>query len=178
MALKEAVQNEDWSGLSDEEVVTAFNADVELSRDTTSYLWGGLNIKLLEKGIDSALVATWDQLIVDLPGGPMMGEMLRSGGVDLSLDAVRVPLQAAVGLGDSDADTLLNALLSIGITIGKKWELSALEALPTEAEVNAARVTIQNEQDVASLLNEVINPMSVDGSTVAEIKSAVAEWSV
>ena len=178
MDLKDAIQREDFSLLSDAEVAAAFNADVELSRDSTPYLWGGLNIKLLELGVSPTIVASWDQTIVDLPGGTMLGEMLRSGGVDLSLDAVLGPLQAAVGLGDANADILLNALLSIGITMGKKWELSALETLPTEAEVAAARSAIQNEQAVATLMNEVIQPMISNGATVAEIKTAVAAWEV
>ena len=177
MILKDVMTDGGFSGLTDAECVTALDETVEISRDETSYLWGGLNIKLLENGVDSSIVATWNELIVGLPGGKMLGEMLRSGGVNLSLDIVRGPIQAAVGLNEQ-LDPLLSALLQIGIKTGKCWEKYGLESLPTETEIATARAEIQNESDIASLFNELLNPMQADGSTVAQIKTAIANWSV
>lgn len=174
--IKEILKESVFEGLTDAECVAKLDESTELNRDETSYLWGGLNIKLLENGVDPSLVATWDQLIANLPGGPMLGEMLRSGGVNLSLDSVRGPIQSAIGTTTESVDSLLNALLDIGIETGKRYAYYGLSELPTEAEVATARAETQNESEVASLLNEVIHPKVAEGATLAEIKTAVAAW--
>ena len=173
--LEDALLEATFDGLTDAECVTAFDETVEISRDETSYLWGGLNIKLLENGVDSSIVATWNELIIELPGGKMLGEILRSGGVNLSLDIVRGPIQLAIGESEQ-LDPLLNTLLQTGVRTGKLWEKHGLESLPTETEVANARQSNQNQQDGAGLINECINPLVASGASLADIKTAVAAW--
>lgn len=178
MTLVEALQDAIFSGLTDAECVAKFDETTEVARDNTAYTWSSINLKLLANGIDASLVATWDTAVPLLTGGTMLDRMLSNTGVDFTLDAVRTMVQAAIAQNqDANIDLVLNELLNIGITYGKRYLVYGLEALPTEAEVAAARVIIQNRANASALLNECINVLVSQDKSLDEIKAAVAAWS-
>lgn len=178
MNLVDALKYDEFTGLTDSECVTSFNTDVTISTDNTAYTWSSLNLKLLDLGVDLSVVSTWDQVIGNMTGGSMMKEMLRATGIDFTLTPVRQMITAAIAASDNDSEkALLNALLQIGVTTGKKYVKYGLDSLPSEQEVNAARVKIQNTNDATALINECINPLIANQSSLADIKAAVAAWS-
>jgi len=179
MNLQDVLTDDSFTGLTAAECVTALDATVEVTRDATAYMWSRLNIRLMEKGLPLEIVMSWNQLLPTLPGGSMLGEMLRAGGVDLTREDVRGALSAVIGTGDAATDLLLNTLLEIGIETGKNWVRYGLESLPVEADIVTARAIIQNTQEVATLFNELLYPLLADETiTVERVKTAVANWSL
>jgi len=178
MTLEIALQDGIFSGLTDAECVAKLDETTEIARDTTPYTWSSINLKLLEKGVDAGIVGTWDSAIPNLTGGTMLDRMLGNTGVDFTIEAVRIMVQAAIQSNqDANIETVLNMLLEIGITTGKRYLTFGLESLPTEQEVNLARQKNANERAGIALINECINPLISQKASLSDIKSAVAAWS-
>lgn len=177
MSLSDALKDSVFEGLTDAECVAKFGETVELSRDSTSHTLSSLNLVLLDIGVDLSVVSSWDQLVSAITGGPMMLQMLGGSGIDFTLKPVRDMITAAITSSeDENVKTFLGLLLQVGIKTGPRWQKHGLADEPTEAEVTAARQVIQNERDAASLLNECINPLIAERASLADIKTAVAEW--
>ncbi len=177
MDLSAALDNDEFKDLTEAECVTALAEVVEVSRDSTSYTWSSLNLKLLEDGVDLATVSTWDQGVGSMTGGSMLKEMLGATGIDFTLEPVRMMLKGAIAASDKKAViALLNALLNVGIKTGPRWKKYDIQTEPTEADIKAARVKRQNEKDASGLLNECIQPMISESASIADIKTAVAAW--
>ena len=179
MGLPEILNEGIFTGLTDAECVTKLEEVVEVHRDSSRYRWRRINEHMDNIGIDGSIIATWNELIAGLPGASMLDKMLtEDDGVDFTHATVRPLLQAAmVESTDPAADLVLQTLLDIGIKNGPRWEGYGLSAAPTEAEVAAARTIIQNRQDANALLNECINPLLATDASLADIKTAVANWS-
>lgn len=151
-------------------------ASVEV-RDDTSYTWSGVNERLAEMGVPLEIVMVWDTALKDIPGGSMLGEMLRSGGCDFTRPNLRGALQYALPQSSEPTATVLTALLAIGIRNVTPWsQVAGDAALPTVDEIAFAQRRITSSRWVSRLLNEVINPLVAQGKTIAEIKTAVAAW--
>jgi hypothetical protein len=177
MSLKTAVQAA-GSELTDAEAAAWLAESAEASRDATAYTWAGLSLKL---GVTAAagVRALVTALKADATAGPMaelFDASLTSGGVNFASAEIRAALSAVRAGLPEQGQALIDAILNIGITYAPRYTLYGLDAPPTEAEVVAARAQLADEAAVAELFNEVLNPMQSDGSTVAEIKAAVAAW--
>lgn len=154
------------------EIVTAFGVGVEVGRDSTPFTWSGVNAALLVAGIPSDAINAFNTQIQTQ--SPAMDKSLSSGGVDFTIEAVRTAI-ASVGIPDA----IVAVLLNIGIQNAPRWKAAGLESLPTESDVTTALAQIANNQEKATLMNEVVNPWFSDESkTVADLKSAIVAWSL
>lgn len=175
--LSTVLRNSEFTNLTDAQCVAKLDEDVVIGTDNYAYTWSSLNLKLIDMGVSLSIIKTWDTTIASLEGGSMLDRMLSATGVDFTLDSVRSSIQSIIDDSvDQDVIYLLNKLLEVGITNGKLWEKYALDALPTEAGVAAARQIITNQDDASALLNECINPLIAQNKSLAEIKTAVAAW--
>jgi len=165
--------------LTDAECVAAFDEDVELNRDSSSYNLKALGAKLREFGLTDLQLATWYSSIDGLLGADLFKGMLLSDGIDFSDESMRNQIQFAISqTEDETAEVMLSACLDIGISTGKRYAYYGLDSLPTEEEIATARTSISNMIEVATLFNEVLNPMLANQSalSLSEIKAAVAAW--
>lgn len=153
------------------EIVTAFGVGVEVGRDSTPFTWSGVNAALLVAGIPSDAINAFNTQIQTQ--SPSMDKSLSSGGVDFTIEAVRTAI-ASGGIPDA----IVAVLLNIGIQNAPRWKAAGLESLPTEAEVTVALTQVSNQQAVAAFMNETLNPLLATEPTPAQIKSAVAAWSL
>jgi hypothetical protein len=118
-----------------EAILERLNSTIQLPFDTEVYKWSGANKRLIAMGVPIELVATWDQLLPQLPGGTMMVEMLRTG-VDLSDEHLQQQLQLVLQLTDDKrAHLILNALLAIGRPSTLYYRQAGLAELPTLKEI-------------------------------------------
>lgn len=153
-------------------IVAAFGGNVDLphNHDWRDYRAVGKAYGAnVAEGIYQALIAD---------GKLGAAQSFCSPGYDLSDEQVQATLTAI-----ADKAPLLRqaciALKAIGRPTQKLWETAGLEALPTVEQVTAAIAQITNQQAVALLMNECINPAAAaDSATVASVKAAVAAWEV
>lgn len=177
MELSEVLSQAIFTDLTETQCVEKLNEDVVISKDETYYTWTTLNGKLLKVGISTNIIAIWNVSIEGIVGASMFDKMLSSTGVNFALPETRGLIAQAIDSTDNaDAITVLQACLDIGIKYGKLWESYFLESLPTEQDILDARTVIKNRLDVASLLNECINPLVAQSKSLSEIKDAVAAW--
>lgn len=176
--LKDVLVNSIFTDLTDSECITKLDEDVVLNPNNERYVWTTINTALLANGINADYIAVWNESINGLVGASMLDKMLSSAvGVNFSLPEVRGLIKAAISSTDNViAKTVLQKCLDIGGTDGKLWQSYGLESLPTEQDIADAKEILQNQNDVTTLLNEVINPMVSNGSTVSEIKTAITNW--
>lgn len=163
------------------EIVKAFDATVELSRDSTSYSLSGLAFKLASLGVDPMILIELRRHVRDLTiGGDTMEGLLltgggAAGGVDFSLDMIRFQVGANLQQpSTTDAQkAILAGMLAIGVRSGPQWQKSGLPGLPSEDECKIALTQIDVTGRWAALSNDMIRPM-LETSTWDEIKAAVA----
>lgn len=174
MNLRDVLKLDDFAGKTAEEVHDLFGETVELVRDSTAYTWSGVNEQLAGLGVDVMVLAVWDQALPSIPGGPMLANMLNSGGVDFTGPLIRAQLQSVAAGADPSIQAVLAALLEIGIRHGEWWRLW-FDSIPTVEEIQSALVANQKESEWKAISNLVAN-LGAAGGGADEIKAAVAAW--
>ena len=172
MQLADAV-NQLGVDLPIQDILTALNSNVEVSRDSTPYTWAGVCTKLLAAGLGPTDVDAFITNIVNFPGGKSLDVSLNSGGVDFSLPGIQGGLDAIGSALGPDGASLVYALKSIGIQYKPQWEAFGLERIPTEQEIIDATAHIQVRDWSNTIINEIIHPMVTAGNTKAEIITAI-----
>lgn len=171
--LVEVLRQQEFTDLTDQEAVDFLLEQVEIYRDSTAYTWSGTNEKLGEMGLPLELVSGWDTVITQLSGGSMLDRMLASGGINYSLQTVRLALGAVLqGTQDATIQLLAQSLLNIGIRYGYRWVKLGLVGEPSLSDVQAARARIV-ELDTIIALEDMVRSMRNANQTMAEIKTAV-----
>ena len=171
MSLDAIVQGSEFTGLTDSQVVSALNADVDGSGDQTPYTWSGLTEKLIYAGVNAGVIFNLRTVLLSLPGGSVFDACLASGGVNFGNAANRALLSASKSGADSATQALIDSILSIG-SPRKKWQVSGLNSLPSESDVVAARSRNLVQQKWAMVCNEIVGPM-LSNSTWDQIKTAI-----
>lgn len=161
-----------FSGLTAAQASAKGLESVELSRDSTSYTWSGVNEKLVEAGVDLQIVAAWNTVLDSISGGSMLGEMLRSGGCDFTRPTLRGQLAAVLATDPGEpVATVLQALLDIGIQYGTRWAYHSVAPEPTVEQIQAAmdlnRRTDWLDYRVAAVRSQLASLGSVDAVRTA-----------
>lgn len=132
-----------------DEVQSALRETVVVSQDDTSYSWSGLNRKLLDIGLPVEVVAGWDVALSAMPGGSMLARMLSDkSGVQLSHPAIQAQLTAVKSVTDDAGKQLLQALLSIGVTYGFRWQQLGLGFEPPIEDITTALQEIADQEAI------------------------------
>lgn len=173
MSLVEAV-NELGTDKNPAELLTLLNETVEISRDDTSYMWNGVNRKLVELNCPIEVIMTWSDTIVTVAGGQMLCNMLSSDGVNFSSDIIQSLLASAKVGANGPVTNLLTMLQQVGVRTGPRWRSMGCSEQPTESTIQAAIDRCLVNRWVANVINDVIHPAVAEGKSIAQIKSLVA----
>lgn len=96
-------------------------------------------------------------------------------GFDLSLTRVQGHL-AAIGTAVPGLAEVCSALQLIGRPVQPRWQREyQLEALPSEEQIAAAQAELVVADWWAHVVYDVVPVMLVNGSTIAQIKTAISE---
>lgn len=169
-------------GQTAEVVVAWFGETVELRRNAVSQSLAGVGKELALQGVSPLVLIGLRQHVRELPigGDTLEGFLLTaggdSGGVDFTLPEIRQQLEFNRSHpATTDAQkAVIDGMLLIGIVPGPRWQAHSLEALPTVEQVQAAinQIAVEDWADHVQL--HILQPMKANGSTVAQIKAAIA----
>lgn len=171
MTLINAIQSQALTG-TPAEVVSAFGATVDLPHNHDLWSYNGVATTFGDTAAEGLAQA------MSAAGLTTAVMVYASKGFDLSLQQTQDKLDA-IAVGVPPLAQVCIALKAIGRPTTTRWQFCGLSALPTEAEVAAAINTIADQQQIAALMNEVINPaLSDPATTLASLKAAIAAWGV
>lgn len=171
MSLIAAIQSQGLTG-TPAEVVSAFGDLIDLPHNHDLWSYNGVATTFGDAAAEALAQA------MTTAGLATAAMVYASKGFDLSLQQTQDKLDA-IAVGVPPLAQVCIALKAIGRPTTTRWEFCGLSALPTESEVAAALTTITNQQQIAALANEVINPaLSNPATTLASLKAAVAAWGV
>lgn len=151
---------------TDAEIATALDQSVDLPHDRTLWTYNGVAERLgpeVAEGLAAAMTAA---------GLTTAVMVYASRGFDLSLDLTRSQLDA-IASGAPQLASACEALKLIGRPTQKRFVSLGLPAIPSEAQVAAARERITVRRWWATVQNELINP-AIDTASIAELKALVA----
>lgn len=176
MTLRNVLKTQEFRSLTDQEALDALLSTVEISRTSTPLTYSGLNLALINVGVDPVILIGARAKLKSLPiGGDDLEAMLLSGGVDFTLDPVRIQIQANIETGvlTVDQQTLCEAALQVGIRTGARWIKEGLNVEPSLQDIISVRTTIASEEItewVRVRCNEVLT--AIDAGTVLTVETA------
>lgn len=154
---------------TDAEIVAALGATVAKPYNTERWTYAGVAEQFgpaAAEGIGAAMQAA---------GLTVAVTAYATVGFDLSLQQTQDNLDA-IAANVPTLSAVCAALKLIGRPVGPRWSVMSLPALPSEAEVAAARRRINVSQRWSELSNDVVSPILATASW-EEIKTAIqAAW--
>lgn len=178
--LQTELQDAAYNGMTAAQALARLNETVVVSTDQTAYTWAGLSDKLTQNGLSLNLVAGLDAIVTALPGGTMLDRMLSSGGVNFASAAIQGQLKALLPSLTGDSATVVQAMIDVGVTYGKRWEGLGITQ-PTAADVQAAMDAnaVQSIIDAArakvSAIAGWLDVYDTTGKTTAQTQAYVAD---
>ena len=167
--LQTELQDAAYSGMTAAQALARLNETIVVSTDPTAYTWAGLSDKLTQNGLPLNLVAGLDAIVTALPGGTMLDRMLSSGGVNFASVAIQGQLKALLPSLTGDSATVVQAMIDVGVTYGKRYEKLGI-AQPTAAEVQTAmNINLVESLWAAALNEDGINSALSAGDKVAMV---------
>lgn len=179
--LQQVLLQSNFVGLSASDAAIALGAIVSVPQPVSSYSFSGVMNALALAGCDQSILFDGETFIKSLIGGPSLYSMLTCPGLpNFALAGIQAQLAANLAMqtaaNNSAAVQAINVMIGLGIVKMPLWQSLGISVSPTTDVITSALAVVTCQQLVATLMNEVLQPLIATGATLAQLKTAVAAF--